>query len=309
MKKIVLAGGSGNLGQTITRSFLEKGYQVVILSRSKRNSTEPNLVFVHWSGEDLGVWTAALEGADVLLNLSGENINRRFTARNKVKLESSRILPTRVLGKAVAALSDPPRIWVNFSGISLFGGLGGIHTESDTIYADDFMANLTKKWEAAFLDNNLPVTKKVILRLSPVLQAETGMFNELYTVTKMGWGGKVGSGEQMISWIHERDLIRIVHWIVEEEKPATVYHACNPYPVRNADFMRTMRQVIGVRIGLPLPTPVAKIGAFFKGVDDSLLLQGNAVVSEQLEKEGFVFEFAMLDETIGDLVGKMKNRQ
>lgn len=305
MKKIVLAGGTGNLGQVVSRSFLEKGCQVAILSRQKQSTEIPNLSFVVWSGKDLGTWTAALEGADVLINMTGESINKRLTAKNKKLLEESRIQPTRVLGEAVATLSNPPRIWINFSGISLFGGLERMHTEDDRVYADDFMANLSKKWEATFWDNTLSATRQVALRLSPVLQPTAGMFKELYSVTKIGLGGKVGSGVQMISWIHEDDLIRIIHWIVTLEDPAPIYHACSPHPVNNADFMYAMRKATGIYIGLPLPTPLAKIGAFVKGVDDSLLLQGNEVVSKRLEEEGFAFDFPTIQGAVDDLVGRV----
>lgn len=308
MEKIVLAGGSGNLGQVIAHSFLEKGCQVVILSRTARHATLPDLSYVQWSGKDLGAWTTELEGADVLINLSGESINTRFTDKNKAVLEHSRIMPTRILGEAVATLVNPPRIWINFSGISLYGGLEGIHTEYDQVYARDFLADLTKKWEAAFQACKLSQTKQVVLRLSPVLQSTAGMFKELYSVTKMGFGGKVGSGKQMISWIHETDLIRIIHWIVKQELPATIYHACSPQPVSNIDFMKAMRRVTGIYIGLPLPMPLAKIGAFVKGVDDSLLLQGNAVISKQLAMEGFAFIYPTIEEALRDLDGKVKKK-
>lgn len=302
MEKIVLAGGSGHVGQILAESFLALDNEVYILTRGQRSSQRENLHYVQWSGEQLGPWQETLEGADVLINLSGESINKRLTEKNKRALEDSRIKPTRALGEAVANSSNPPKLWINFSGASLFDGQQGLHTEESSAVGDSFLAELVQKWEHAFWAADTPRTARTVLRLSPVLQRSGGMFAELFPLVRLGLGGKVGDGKQYVSWIHEQDLLRVVHWIANYDARADLYHACAPQPVPNADFMKALRKVAGVPFGLPLPTPLAKVGAFIKRVDEGLLLETVSVISGRLEQEGFDFKYPDVHSAFAQLV-------
>ncbi|MGN0003247.1 MAG: TIGR01777 family oxidoreductase [Sphingobacterium composti] len=290
-KKIVLAGGTGNIGKLLTNEFVKLGYQVLILSRRVQQSKNSNIKYVPWDGETKGAWVDELEDVDTIINLSGKSIQCRFTEENKKELLASRILPTKVLGAAIVDLMHPPRLWINFSGISVFEGLDGFHDEDSKDYAQTFLANLTKKWEETFENSITPKTQKVILRLSPVLSKEFGMFKELYPLAKFGLGGKVGNGQQNISWIHESDLIAIVLWIINQEKVSNLYHACVPKPESNELFMQTLRQAVSMPIGFPLPAFLAKIGAYFKGVESDMLLLTNAVEAKRLSQEGFIYKY------------------
>src|SRR5690606_24483037 len=269
--KIVLAGGTGNIGKLLLKSFVDNGDEVIVLSRSSRNSDEAE--YIGWDGRHISNWVYALEGADVLINLCGEGIAKRFTSENKKILIESRIQPTKVLGEAISQINNPPRLWINFSGISIYNGLDTIQDESSTTYGDDFLASLTKDWEQCFFDSQTPSTLKIALRISAVLATGFGMFQELYPLAKMGLAGTVASGRQYVSWIHQDDLVRLIKWLVQKENPRNIYHACSPHPVTNRDFMSALRNAVGCRIGIPLPRQVAKLGAFAKGVDSSLLLQ------------------------------------
>ncbi|TJZ61093.1 TIGR01777 family protein [Sphingobacterium olei] len=302
MAKIILAGGSGNLGQLLADLFLRNGDKVSILTRSARQSSVLGLDYIQWNGTTPGNWAMALEGADVLINLSGESINTRFTPENRKRLEDSRFLPTAALGEAIEHSEDPPKLWINISGISIFGGVQGIQDEDSQHYGHDFLAELAKEWERIFLASNTPNTGKVILRLSPVLSRSSGMFQELYPLAKWGLGGKVGTGQQYISWINEQDFIRIVAWISSGSAKNTLYHACSPFPVTNAEFMKSLRESAGTAIGLPLPSPLAKIGAFIKGVDASLLLQTTPVTTKALLEEGFEFRYPEIHQAFEQLI-------
>lgn len=291
LKKIVLAGGTGNIGQLLTDYFLPFGYQVVILSRSERKSTHERVQYVQWDGEHIGDWMHVLDGADMLINLSGKSIQCRFTARNKEVLLASRILPTKVLGQAIAQLQNPPRLWINFSGVSIFEGVEGFHDEGSTKYGHTFLADLVQQWENTFFEYHTPSTLKVCLRLSPVLSRDFGMFKELYPLAKLGLGGQVGDGEQQVCWIHEQDLVEMVKWIMDHPEPSPLYHACAPEPVKNKIFMKDLRNSVGMPLGIPLPTPFAKIGAYFKGVESDMLLLTNAVQSSRPLQQGFHYKF------------------
>lgn len=291
LKKIVLAGGTGNIGKLLIAYFTKLNYEIVILSRQARKSHNSNISYQLWDGEKIGDWIQVLNGADTLINMSGKSIQCRFTESNKKELLESRILPTKILGEAIGKLDNPPRLWINFSGISIFEGLDGFHDEESTYFSDTFLAELAKKWEDVFLSSFTLQTKKACLRLSPVLSKDFGMFKELLPLSKLGLGGQVGNGEQYISWIHEDDLIQMIRWIIDQESPSVLYHATAPKPEKNKIFMQNLRKAVHMPIGLPLPTPLAKLGAYFKGVESDMLLLTNAVESKRPLDEGFVFRY------------------
>ena len=302
MAKIVLAGGTGNLGKLLIPAFNRKDKEIIVLTRKKMMKHHPGLDFALWDGENLGEWCEALEDADLLINLSGESINKRFTPKNKKLLYDSRILPTQTLGRALQNLQNPPKMWINFSGVSIFNGAASLQDESSSDYGDDFLAELSKAWEAACLSAETPKTKKVIVRMSPILSKNSGMFAELKPLAKFGLAGSMGSGKQYMPWIHEDDFIRLILWIAEQENPEGIYHACSPNPEQNKDFMRILRKGIGMPIGLPQPAFVAKVGAFLKGLDPGLLLQTAPVTTNVTLKNGFTFNFAYLHDAINQLV-------
>lgn len=301
MKKIVLAGGSGQLGELLVRAFAKKDIHCVILTRQSTPTTDPAICYVYWDGAHIGDWKEHLEDADVLINLSGKSIQCRFNKENKRQLASSRIIPTKLLGQALQGLKNPPRLWINFSGISIFGGQDGIHDESSLDYGDDYLASLTKVWEQTFREV-VAQTHKVILRVSPVLMNDSGMFASLKPIVKWGLGGQVANGKQYVSWIHKRDFVKLVLWIIKQEAPAPIYHACSPYPVSNALFMKAFRQNLNQPIGLPLPTIMAKVGSIVKGVDSSLLLQSVAASAKVSVDEGFIFKYPYIQQAIQQLL-------
>lgn len=304
MKKIVLAGGTGNIGELLTPILINLDYEVVILSRKAINSNHKNIKYVQWDGESQGDWTSELEGVDTIINLSGKSIQCRFTEANKNELLASRIKPTKILGEVIQELQDPPRLWINFSGISVFEGLENKSDENSQHFADTFLANLSKKWENTFFESTTRNTKKVCLRLSPVLSKNFGMFKELYFLSKIGLGGRVGSGKQMIAWIHDLDLIRMVIWIINHHSPSSLYHACSPNPISNKDFIRNLRNAVGMPIGFPLPTFLAKIATFVKGVESDMILLDNYVSTTKTIEEGFVFDYSTTQEAFEHLTKK-----
>lgn len=301
MRKVVLAGGTGHLGTVLKNKFLESGWEVLILSR-KPPEKEDGVSYLFWDGEHLGTWGHVLESADTVINLSGESIRCRFTRKNRAILEESRLLPTNAIGKAIAACNKPPRLWINFSGISLFSGLNELQDETSIAVGEGYLAQLTTRWEAAFSAFDLPETLKVILRVSPVLSKQRGMLAELLPLARWGLGGKISNGRQCMSWIHERDLVRLVLWIIEQRQPRRIYHGCSPRPVTNEIFMKTLRASSEASFGLPIPRTFARIGSFFKAVDSSILLQPVPGTTKFTLEDGFDFEFGEIECALNDLV-------
>lgn len=306
MKKIVLAGGTGNLGKLLTNAFVNQGWNVVILTRGHLPANTLQINWVQWDGENVGDWSQHLDGAEAVINLSGKSIQCRFTEKNKTALYASRILPTQAIGAAIQQLDNKPRIWINFSGVSLFNQLSTLQDEHSKEVGNGFLANLTMDWESAFLQHNIPDVKKVILRVSPVLLQDTGFFAELLPLVKLGLGGQVADGKQWMNWIHYLDFVNLISWILQLENPSPVYHACSPNPSTNSQFMRDFRQTVGVSVGLPLPALMAKIGAFVKGVDASLLLDSVPVTTTLTIHEGFVFYYSNTEIAIKQLLNQPK---
>ena len=302
MAKIVLAGGTGNLGSLLIPMLRAREDDIVVLTRHRMIKHHPQVQFVKWDGRTMDDWVDEIEGEDVLINLSGASINRRFTAKNKSLLRDSRVIPTQTLGNAVQQLARPPKLWINFSGVSIFSRAAQIQDEYGNHYADSFLGELAKDWEQAFSDIELSSTKKLLLRMSPVLSKQSGMFKELLPLAKWGLGGQVGSGEQMISWIHEDDFVRLIEWILDAEGIQGILHGCSPHPVSNKEFMRALRQASGRSFGLPLPRPLAKVGALIKGVDPSLLLDSVPVTSFLTIEKGFKFNFPYIQPAFNQLV-------
>lgn len=302
MKKIVLAGGTGSLGALLIKAFAEKGWETIVLTRNKAKKSTSLVKYMYWDGKTLGQWAESLVGSFGVINLSGKSIQCRFTAENKKELYSSRIEPTKVLGEAISNMSVKPSIWVNFSGISLFNGLQTLQDENSNQVGKGFLADLAQDWEAACLGNKIEGVHQVILRISPVFLPDSGFFAELLPLVKMGLGGQVGNGKQWMNWIHYQDLVNLIFWILERKAPSSVYHACTPHPTTNADFMKQFRDVVGISIGLPLPTLMAKFGAFAKGVDSSLLLDSVPVTTTRTVEEGFVFLYPDAKTSIKQLV-------
>lgn len=302
MKKIVLAGGTGNLGKLLTPAFVKMGYAVVILSRSAHSLPDKNVTVVEWDGATLGAWQEALEGADAVINLSGKSIQCRFTETNKKELMRSRILPTQLLGKCISQLKKAPRLWINFSGISIFEGVSKLSNEDSKEYGTGFLAILSSEWEKVFFAADTPYTKKVCLRISPVLSNNFGMFKELHALAKMGLAGKVGDGRQCVAWVHEQDFVRLVCWIIGHKSPSSLYHACTIEPVTNEFFMKTLRKTIGVSFGMPMPVFFTKLGAYLKGIESSVLLDTIKTTTTKTVEEGFQFAYPTLESALGQLV-------
>ena len=304
MKRIVLAGGTGTLGQLLIKAFIAKGWDVIVLTRSKAEQDHKQVRFVYWNGETLGEWVNSLEGIDTLINLSGKSIQCRFSKRNRAEMRTSRLLPTKVLGEALTNLKCKPIRWINFSGVSIFNGLSTIQDESSKAVGNGFLAELSRDWEEMFFSHKLDGIDQVVLRVSPVLLPNSGFFSELVPLVRLGLGGQVGDGKQMMNWIHHVDFVRLLVWLIEKDKVSSIYHACTPLPVSNQAFMQSFRKEVGISMGLPLPVFMAKIGAFLKGVDSSLLLDSVPVASSFTIKEGFEFKFSHTGTAIKNLLLK-----
>jgi uncharacterized protein len=296
--KIVIPGGSGQVGTVLARHFAATGHEVVVLSRTP---TAAPWKTVAWDARTLGAWVETFSGADVVINLAGRTVNCRYTPENRKAIIDSRVESARVVGQAIAQVARPPRVWLQASTATIYshrydapnddvtGIIGG--DEPDVPETWRFSIDVAKRWEAATLAHSLPSTRTVLLRSSLTLSPdEGGVFATLLRLVRFGLGGTNGSGRQFISWIHERDFTRAVEWCIARELSGAVAVSA-PGPVPNAEFMRTLRDAWGTPIGLPATNWMLEIGAIALQTETELILKSRRVVPTRLIEDGFRFEY------------------
>ena len=319
--RIVLPGGSGQVGRMLARFFQERGHHVTVLTRGPYTAPWQT---VHWDGQTLGPWVETLEGADVCIHLSGRNINCRYTARNRGELYDSRIGPTRLLHQAFACLANPPRIWMNASTATIYrhsldkamdeasGEIGGNELIGPRRRAPEkwnWTVQLARDWESAFFAAVMPHTRKIALRTSLVFSPAPGsVFAVLSHLVRAGLGGTQGNGRQLVSWMHESDYARSLEFLIAHEEIDGPVNLCAPHPLPNREFMAALREAWDVPNGLPAPAALLAIGMFFLRTEPELVLKSRYVVPGRLLDAGFQFEFPTWPGAATDLVRQWRQR-
>ena len=304
MKKMVIAGGSGFLGNSLIAYFLPKNYEIIVLSRNNKETGNDALRYIQWDAKNLDMWITELEGADVLINLTGKSVDCRYTERKKAEIVNSRVLATEVLGKAIQACAVPPKVWMNSSTATIYEhSLDKEMTETNGIIGDDFSMNVAKSWEEAFQNCKTPKTVKVALRTSIVLGKNGGAFAPLKSLTKLGLGGTQGNGNQKVSWIHEHDFCRAVEFLLEEHKIGT-FNVTSPTPIPNKEFMKTLRRVLKAPLGLPQPKWLLKLGARIIKTEAELILKSRFVIPEKLVASGFQFQYPTVEKAVTEIMNR-----
>ena len=297
--KIVIPGGSGQVGNILSQALAADGHDVVILSRI---SGPTSLRTVQWDAETLGDWAAEIDGADVVVNLAGRNVNCRYTDENRRQIMESRVRSTRVVGEAIAAASRPPKVWLQASTATIYahrfdapndeitGIIGG--QEPDTPDTWKFSIDVAQAWEKAVNGAVTPHTRKVLMRSAMTMSPDRdGIFDVLLGLVRKGLGGTSGDGKQYLSWIHDQDFIRSIYWLIEHDELSGPVNLAAPGPLPNREFMRTLREAWGTKIGLPATKLMLTIGAIFMRTETELVLKSRRVVPTRLLESGFTFDF------------------
>jgi uncharacterized protein len=315
--RVALIGGSGHLGTLLARHFHQQRHQVCVLARTTFSA--PWRV-VAWNGVQLGEWVKTVDGADVVINLAGRSVDCRYNAANKAEILQSRIRSTKLLGQAIQTLSSPPSVWLNASTATIYrhamdrpmdeetGELGG--TEASAPDTWRFGIEVAKRWEETFFAANTPNTRKVALRSAMTMSPDRGgVFDALLRLVRFGMGGRMGSAQQYVSWIHETDFVRAVEFLIAKKTIDGAVNVASPNPVTNEEFMKTLRQAWGIRIGLPATEQMLEIGAFFFRTETELILKSRRVVPARLLREGFTFEFPEWRAAAKELVTRWRQQR
>lgn len=307
MKKIIIAGGAGFLGQVLACHFQKKNWEVVVLSRTTTTQLKAGRLVI-WDGRSLGPWTNELEGSDVLVNLSGKSVDCRYTARNRSEILSSRIDPTHVLNQSLQNLNQAPKVWLNAASATIYRhSIDEPMDEATGELGDGFSVQVCKNWESEFFKAELPKTRRVALRTSMVLgHGKNSVYPVLARIARLGIGGKMSSGKQMVSWIHETDFARAVAFAIEEEDIEGPLNVTAPAPVANSVFMRTLREAVRVSIGLPSFRPLLELAAWILRTETELTLKSRYAIPTKLLQHRFVFNYPFLDAALTQLSQKVE---
>ncbi len=302
-QKIIIAGGTGFLGQAIIDSFSNTDTEIIVLSR-KIHPARTNVIYVQWDAENEGNWQTVLENSTAIINLVGKSVNCRYTEKNKQEIIQSRVKSTLLIARAILTCKNPPKVWINAGSAAIYGD-GGNHilTENSPL-GDGFPAEVCKFWEEAFFKIPTPMTRKVLFRIGLVFQRNIGLLAPFKNIVKFGLGGKVGSGQQYISWIHQDDFTNIIKLAIERNDFKGIYNASSPEPVTNEVFLKTLRKALNIPFGIPTPAFMLKIGAIFIGTEAELLLKGRRVVSSELQHYDFQFQYNNLNIAFKNLIKK-----
>jgi len=311
--RIVLAGGSGHLGQLLTRHLGQRGHQIVILSRA--GHTQPG--GISWDGRHPGPWVQALDGADAVVNLAGRSVDCCYTKTNLQQMMGSRVDSTRAIGLAIEAAASPPRVWLQMSTATIYahrfdapndeatGCIGGDELDAPTYWRTS--VDIAQAWERTLDEANTPMTRRVALRTAMVMSPEPGgVFAVLRRLARLGLGGPIAGGRQFVSWIHDRDFARAVDFLLERDDIAGPVNLAAPEPLPQRDFMAVLRAASGMPVGLPATAWMAELGALALRTDTELLLKSRRVVPGRLLEAGFRFDFPDWPAAARDLLARSR---
>lgn len=278
---IALSGSTGFVGREIVRKAVESGWTVNRILR--QDFALPDREF----GQQ------KINGVDVVINLAGTPVSGKWTPEYKREIMESRVATTRKITQAIITSENPPPLFISASAVGIYDA-ANTHTESSTAFADSYLATVCKNWEAEALPAT-GATRLVILRLGMVLGKNGGALEKMYRPFSIGLGGRIGNGRQPVSFIHIADLTEAILFIIGNTAVTGVVNAVTPYPTDNAEFSDKLGKVLGQPAFLTIPAFAVKM---MYGEGAQILLEGQRVLPEKLEKAGFRFKYPTIQNAL-----------
>lgn len=291
--KVLVTGSSGMVGSALVKALQSKGHHVLRLVRNE--ATQDNEV--SWDPITGTIDSSKLEDVDAVVNLAGENISTgRWSPQKKKRIWDSRVLGTQNLVRALLKLQSPPKVLVNASAIGFYGDTGSTAVDENGAYGTGFLASVCKDWEQATQEAEKGEMRVVKLRIGMVVSPEGGALKKMLLPFKLGFGGKVGSGKQYMSWISIDDLVSMIIYSLENQNVSGVINAVAPNPVTNSEFTKALGKVLGRPTIFPLPAFVAR--TMLGEMADELLLVSSRVLPKAILDHGFTFKYPKIEETL-----------
>ncbi|MFQ5751981.1 MAG: TIGR01777 family oxidoreductase [bacterium] len=297
--KILVTGSTGLLGSALVPFLTTSGNDVFPLVQSTSDKKDAGIM---WDPYAETVDKQALEGADALVHLAGENIAKRWTEEQKAKIHASRVPLTRFLSKTLTELKTPPNVFVCASAIGYYGDRGDEILQEDSPSGQGFLAELTREWEAATVAASGHGIRVVNLRFGLVLSPEGGALEKMLFPFKMGAGGLVGSGDQYWSWIAIDDVVGAIHHAIITDGLTGAVNVVAPNPVTNREFTKILGRVLSRPTFFPMPSFAARLA--FGEMADALLLASTRVQPAKLQQSGYVFRFPYLEDALRHLLAQ-----
>ena len=285
--KIVVAGGTGFIGEPLVRRLIARGNNdVAVLTRNPAKVRSGRAV--PWSGV-----AGEVAGAEVVINLAGENVGAgRWTAERKRKIVDSRVGSTRELVEAMRGNPRQRRTFISPSAVGYYGPRGDELLDESAAPGEGFLADVVRQWEEAARGAE-KIARVALLRFGVVLAGEGGALQKMMLPFRLGVGGPIGSGRQWMSWVDREDVLRAIEWAIDRPEVRGVYNITAPNPVMNRDFARALGRAL--RRPAVLPTPAFALRLIFGQMADEVLLSGQRVAPVRATIEGFVFEYPTID--------------
>jgi uncharacterized protein len=292
MKRIIVAGGSGFIGEPLVRRLLARGDDVAVLTRNPSKLRAGRAL--PWSPPSEGSWGEDVASSDIVINLAGENVGGgRWTEARKRGVMQSRVTATTALVSAMARKPDKPHTLINASAIGFYGDRGDEPLDEHSASCTGFLTEVTKTWEELARTAEA-FARVVILRLGIVLASDGGALAKLLLPFRLGAGGPMGSGHQWMSWIDREDVLRMIEWSLDSDNARGVYNVTAPTPATNRDFAKALGRVLHRPAILPTPAFALRL-ALGAGMADEMLLSGQRVLPRRATEEGFAFAYPELD--------------
>jgi uncharacterized protein (TIGR01777 family) len=295
------------MGAVVRRHFDPNRYRIAMVSRHPQSPDE-----FSWDGKSQGEWAQALDGADVVINLAGRSVSCHYNQANLNQMMDSRIQSTEAIGKAIEASRRPPSVWLQASTATIYahtygpandeptGVIGGNEPNVPAVWK--FSVDIAQNWEAALDRADTPQTRKVAMRMAIMMSRDSGgPFDKFVRLARLGLGGRLGSGRQYISWVHELDLARAMEFLIDGDLSGPV-NISSPNPLPQAEFVRDIRSAFHIPFGMPATPWMISVGTYLMNTHSELVLKSRRVVPTRLLEAGFKFEFDQWSEACADLV-------
>jgi uncharacterized protein len=301
--KIFVTGGTGFVGTTLTEKLVAQGHEVTILTRSIKNRNHilpKNASYLEGDPTKAGSWQESAAGHKAIINLAGHSIFKRWNPRTKKAIRDSRVLTTQNLVEAFSSNKGKASVLLSTSAVGYYGFCGDEDLDEGSPGGDDFLASVTREWEAAALKAENHDIRVILCRFGIVLGSSGGALNQLVPLFKKGLGSPLGGGKQWLSWIHEQDLVNVYLFLLEQKNISGPINCTAPDPVRNREFTEALGKALG------MPTFMPSVPGFLirltMGEFGSVLLNGQKVLPKRLIDLGFDFRFSNIKEALGDLL-------
>ena len=300
--KVFLTGGTGFVGKTLSTQMLSQGHDVTVLTRSAKGarSVPDGVTLVEGDPTRPGEWQERVADRDVIINLAGASIFKRWTQKTKKEILESRVLTTRNLVAALSGAGSRGAVLISTSAIGYYGFHGDEELQEESPPGDDFLAHVAREWESAALEAERFGVRVCCCRFGIVLGRNGGALAQMLPMFRKGLGSPLGSGNQWVSWIHEQDLVRIYLFLMDQPEASGPVNCTAPHPVTNREMTRLIGEVLGKPTFMPsVPGFMVKM---LMGEFGSVLLAGQRVLPRKLTEWGFQFQFPTMKQALTDLL-------